>query len=655
MNIIENYIIKKVLDTSWNLLSKRVKRSKYKLKNNKDDLEDSLNYHMKSINNFCTSINFKRSNIIKKLSDLYIDVDILLNPHHLSADNYDSSISSSELIKSINTNLIIFGQAGAGKTTLLKKICSNLLFDTENVSKNFNFPILIELNTLEDFYSPLTKYYTTAGPLTEKLLDITGLRIDFIDEDIEGNEKTTKTVNANSFRTFKERCIVELLDNISPIILLDGFDEIFDYDLRDRLIKDIIKLTKHFESTKVLLTTRVGEFNYYLDNTLQYEISHLTSFQVKTFVHNWFNNDKNLSNKFLEKLYESPFKDTSIKPLTIAHLCVVFKKYKSFPDKPSDLYKRIVNLLIEDWDYERNITRKSQFPGFLNEEKFRFLCHLSYHLSTNYYSLEYTHDEFLSSYLLIHDYFNLPKSASKKVVNEIESHTSLFVQSSEYKFKFSHKSIQEYLVAEYIKSATRSLEYLSLWKLPYEIAIAICLSMNNLHSFYEQTILILYKCDFTFLIKFLQRLYEEKPVFVINNDHEKKLLITSLINIISSFWYSRLSGLNIIKDIKNYTPDDLLFSTFKRLNQSTQKWNIDDEHKIKEIEVLLKKIIKQSSKDFAPVLNIRLEIVNRVTLNDGRILNLFMNISPGTNLKSNRKYLIAENNFLTEHCKISVE
>jgi len=644
MSALESYILTKILDSSWKFLLGKIKKSKFKIRSNKVDFENSLNYHMKGIKNFCSTINFKQSNRIKNLNDIYIDIDLYLNPLHLSSSKKNEKVSSSELMQNIDTNLVIFGQAGAGKTTLLKKICANLLFEPERIAKDINFPLLIELNTLHDFYSPLKDVDTSVGPLIEKFIEITGIIFEY-------PEIYLKRDSFHYIKTFKERCLIELLDSMNPIIVLDGFDEIDDFDLRELVVNDLKLIAKHSEHTKLLLTTRIGEFGYFLNNTSQFEISDLSEEQITEFTFKWFKND-GLAKKFLVALYQSPFKDTSIRPLNISHLCAVYEKSASFPDKPSDLYKRIVNLLIEEWDYERNIKRKSKYQGFFREEKFRFLCHLAYHLSISYSSLEYTHDDIIETFLLINDFFSLPKSDAIKVINELESHTGLFLRITNDKYKFSHKSIQEYLVAEYLKNATRSLEHLYLNELPYESAIAIWLSTNNLHAFYEYSVLTLNRCDDYFIRKLLHRLIEENPRFILNGVQEKMLFLASLMNIMSSFWFNEIRQYPYYnKKPSNVSDDELLIKFFKQEYDNPKKWITYNKKSYAEIIKLLD-IIKNNSHDEIPYIKHEYKIVDSISLDGNKKLNLIVNKSPVTNLKNEKKYLMVDNIFLKKQYKL---
>ena len=74
--------------------------------------------------------------------------------------------------------------------------------------------------------------------------------------------------------------------------------------------------------------------------------------------------DKNKADDFLYKVKHSPFADTSIKPLNLAHLCAIYNRIGNVPEQPKTIYRKVVNLLIEEWDEQRLIIRKTAFEGF---------------------------------------------------------------------------------------------------------------------------------------------------------------------------------------------------------------------------------------------------------------------------------------------------
>src|SRR3954447_10115796 len=89
----------------------------------------------------------------------------------------------------------------------------------------------------------------------------------------------------------------------------------------------------------------------------------------------------------------------------------------------------------------------------------------------------YSKDDLISAYERIYDNFGLPSGEAAKVANELETHTGLFVQSGYDTFEFSHKSLQEYLTAEFIvRLPAVPSERRDLLRLPNELAISTAIS-----------------------------------------------------------------------------------------------------------------------------------------------------------------------------------
>lgn len=104
----------------------------------------------------------------------------------------------------------------------------------------------------------------------------------------------------------------------------------------------------------MIITSRSGEFQYSLNNTFEYEIKSLNNYQIESFIKKWLNNKK-MASDMIKQLAKSPYSDTAIRPLTLAHLCAIYERNLKIPNKPKTLYRKIVNLLLEDWDLQRNV------------------------------------------------------------------------------------------------------------------------------------------------------------------------------------------------------------------------------------------------------------------------------------------------------------
>ena len=217
----------------------------------------------------------------------------------------------------------------------------------------------------------------------------------------------------------------------------------------------------------------------------------------------------------LEELEKSPYSDTALRPLNLAHLCALFERNGEIPRKPKTVYRKIVNLLIEEWDEQRNIKRESKFSQFTLDRKFDFLCHLSYYLTAKLVKVFFTTELLKKCYEDICYKYELPSKEVSLVINELESFTGLFIKSGYDRFEFSHKSLQEYLAGEYlVKTNLLLVRKQFILEMPNELAVAISLSSNP--SLFLATVLFELKqlgTSSNFAFPLFERLLLEKPDF----------------------------------------------------------------------------------------------------------------------------------------------
>src|SRR5262249_6237409 len=141
-------------------------------------------------------------------------------------------------------------------------------------------------------------------------------------------------------------------------------------------------------------------------------------------------------------------------------------------------YRKIIQLLLEQWDRERNVKRKSRYAGFTPEEKEEFLSHLAYDLTISTGRSIFEEGALRESYDRIYNNFPLDAAEREEVIAEVESHTGLFLESGFERYEFMHKSIQEFLTAEYIVRLGSIPDLTSIDGLGAEMAIAVAISSN---------------------------------------------------------------------------------------------------------------------------------------------------------------------------------
>jgi hypothetical protein len=204
------------------------------------------------------------------------------------------------------------------------------------------------------------------------------------------------------------------------------------------------------------------------------------------------------------------------RPLLLAQLLKLFDEDGVLPERPSEVYERMLNLLLEQWDKERRIRRGSKYSGFTPDRKAKFLAALSYHLTVRIRTTVFSEKILIEAYAHIYKHFGLPADEAKAVAKELESHNGVIVQGSRTEYEFSHLSFQEYLCAEYLvrdSCPERLTEYLKRY--PDPIAVAVAISSNPTHwlgsLFLRKNVMV----NFTVpsLGAFVARFLVERPAF----------------------------------------------------------------------------------------------------------------------------------------------
>ena len=205
----------------------------------------------------------------------------------------------------------------------------------------------------------------------------------------------------------------------------------------------------------------------------------------------------------------------------MAHLCAIYERIGTIPSKPKTVYRKIVSLLLDEWDEQRSVKRASKYSEFETDRKFEFLSHIAYYLTTHIKSTIFEKEHFEETYKNIYKDFGLNVNQCELVANELESHTGLFIQNGYKKYEFSHKSLQEYLTAEYIvRLPSIPVKKDCLETLSNEFAVAIAISSNPSRYFTE---LVLNRfgnieLSYDYFATFITRLILEKPDFKICDD-----------------------------------------------------------------------------------------------------------------------------------------
>lgn len=494
---VNEFIFNRLCMEAYNGLKSYLKKKNIKLVREEKIVRETILDHINYVNNWSEEVNFKDLNKAKSVRHIYVNLEYYLD---ITRNNLERQKKNKIRLKGVlennNDHIIILGQPGAGKTTTMKFICQSLFHNPE-FHPEYHFPVLIRLRDLsEDDFSE------SDDLLFGRIFTTLGLKI-------EANDMLTHDY---SYSNIKE-CVIKILDELNVIIILDGFDEINPPKKKKKVVKEFEELCLNLNQSRIILTSRLGDYDYSIGNTITYEISSLTDDQILQFAKKWLVDVEKYEDLY-SQIRMSPFYDTAIRPLTMAHLCAIYDRFGTIPDKPKNIYKKVVNLLIEEWDSQRMIQRKSSFKNFTTDRKYEFLATFAYKLSIEIQKSIFTKNEISRVFKMISMDYELDFKDEKNVLTELEGQTGLLLQSGYDSFEFAHKSLQEYLTAEYlVKLPMTPTDKKTLTLLPNELAIATCISTDPAIYFSGLVINGFGNLDITQSRIFLTRLILEKPDF----------------------------------------------------------------------------------------------------------------------------------------------
>jgi len=464
----------------------------------------------------------------KKTDDIHIDMDFYLSPIR---ERYDTTKPEENLLREIfkrtTKHLVILGEGGSGKSTSMQMLSRKMLTDNAD-HPEYSIPLVLRFRECNKDLDHLNKHVTESDG--KPFSTYKGNLLFYTLYKELGLLFKNKTENESSLlydleNGFLKRFVIKAFDFLSPVIILDGFDEI-SYDLRPKIFHEIEELCFSLTSTRVIVTSRTGEFEYIIANAHKFQLAPFNDKKIESFCNAWLK-DKGKGKILFEEIRNSPFYDATIRPINLTLLATLFESTGYLPPKPRSVYRDIIDLHIIKWDKTRDILRISNVSNFDPSIKFEFLSHLAFHLSKenlivfDRYKLEYIYKKILSFR------FSLDPEQFDKVINEIETHSGLFIQSGRDTFEFPHKSIQEYLTGEYLTRYQPIFELKEVvLKLPNELAIATSLS-NNPNYLFTQAINIFLKgnsarADQFFI--YLGRVVSEKIDFTPRMDFGYELL-----------------------------------------------------------------------------------------------------------------------------------
>jgi predicted NACHT family NTPase len=242
-------------------------------------------------------------------------------------------------------------------------------------------------------------------------------------------------------RKYKIDALSAFLERAHCYVFLDGIDEcsaaILQSVMRDieTIAQTCDQLGQSSESStrpqaRILCTCRTG-FTVSLPNGFSaLQIQPLNEQDRWAIVSKWARDPE----KTLETISKSHLSRIIDRPLFLVQVIILFDWHGYIPDRPSDIYKRLIVLIMELWDHQKGasdvVIRKSRYEKFTPNYKLEFLGQLAYWLVDRGKMGAFSYEDFREFFSGVHVKYDLPGYEVDKVLNEIEAHTGFIVEAS---------------------------------------------------------------------------------------------------------------------------------------------------------------------------------------------------------------------------------
>jgi hypothetical protein len=419
--------------------------------------EKSIQRHLIEVRAWCTRIQFFGVSKAQQTAKESVALSFHTTPRRFRGKTGKKDLSSeSDLLKQRNNQLLL-GDPGSGKTTSLKRLAYHLL--THEIRKGeipLTFPLVIPCREMDHRKS-----------LVENIAERLGVPVTEASVTHKRHRSSGLLVGDQPITDF----VADALNELSPLILIDGIDEAPAKAIA-ALFEQLKRLARVLDGPKIIATCRSGLYKRSVEGFDVLEIMPLDPGRIDKIARIWLEDPK----AFYLALNELPYSDVLDRPLLLTQLLFIFKRQGYLPEQPSDIYIKVVRLLLEDWDTERGVKRGSKYAHFEPERKLAFLAELAFVLTSKIKAKRFNRANLLRAYEQIRHSFGLPSEEADEVASEIESHNGLIVSSGFDHYEFAHLSLQEFLCAYYVVRAPFSddfLRYMTLYPAPMAVAVSL--------------------------------------------------------------------------------------------------------------------------------------------------------------------------------------
>ncbi|GAB1539495.1 hypothetical protein NUACC21_21620 [Scytonema sp. NUACC21] len=321
--------------------------------------------------------------------------------------------------------LMVLGGPGAGKSTFLRRIGLEALKGKMSKYQHRSIPVYVELKRLNSNIIDLNKV------IAEELQNL-------------------------GFPS-SQKFAINFLKQGKLLILLDGLDEVPKANLI-AVINAIQDFVTRYDQNRYIASCRIAAHRSTWHRFRDIELADFDDEQIQEFIRNWFQSELDRETGTAEKCWETlnnrsnvAAKELAQTPLLLTFLCMVYDRTQGFPINRGRLYKKALDILLEEWAAEKRVYRDEIYQG-LNPDLEKVLLSEIAHEGFINDQLFFTQEEIIDKIkTFLADTVDKPKYLDgEAVLNAIAIQQGILVERAEDIFSFSHLTVQEYLTAQYI-------------------------------------------------------------------------------------------------------------------------------------------------------------------------------------------------------------
>ncbi|MBW4465350.1 MAG: NACHT domain-containing protein [Pegethrix bostrychoides GSE-TBD4-15B] len=334
-----------------------------------------------------------------------------------------------------NQYLMVLGSPGAGKSVYLRRIGVEALKADSGGYQHRCIPVMLELKRFN------------SG------------KVDFI-----------QTI-ADEFSSFgfpsSPDFAVRALEQGKLLVLLDGLDEVPRPNFNS-VVDSIQNFVNQYDQNRYIASCRIASHRSTWTRFRDITIADFDDDQIYQFIRNWFSSELDRQTKTAERFWENlngpknaAAKELAQKPLILTFLCLVYDRTQNLPNNRAILYRKALDILLEEWAAEKRILHNQIYQGLNVDLEKVLLSEIAYNgfVKNQVFFTEQELVNQIKSFLA--DTVDKPAYLDgRAVLNAISEQQGVLIERAEGIYSFSDLTFQEYLTAQCIGDDSERLRIL---------------------------------------------------------------------------------------------------------------------------------------------------------------------------------------------------